>query len=375
MITEIRAPKTGLTAETLQIVKWHKKEGEFVDKEELLVTVETEKTTLDIVSPLSGFLKKINFQAGESAAVSQVIGYLADSTNDSLGEPESDKLLVSPVARKIAAEHQVQLSEIEGSGPNGRIQKSDVERYIKQQALRHEVSIEEEDRGGSSGKVLSDSMRRRTAEATTKSKTTIPHYYLFSSFDVTNMLEQRQRQAQGGEIKPSIITILVKACAVLIEKYPALNRVWDRGAITDRSDISVGFVVKTDAGIIIPHICNAHRMSMTELEQAVRALIEKAKELELPAEVLQAGTMSISNLGMYPVDCFVPIIYPSEAGMMGIGQIKKSAVWNGAEFVPRDIMAIVLALDHRLIDGAEAAEFIQGLKDMIEGTDPSYLLQ
>ena len=211
MITEIRAPKTGLTAETLQIVKWHKKEGEFVDKEELLVTVETEKTTLDIASSRSGFLKKINFQAGESAAVSQVIGYLADSMNESLGEPETDKLLVSPVARKIAAEHQVQLSEIEGSGPNGRIQKSDVERYIKQQALRHEVSIEEEGRGGSSGKVLSDSMRRRTAEATTKSKTTIPHYYLFSSFDVTNMLEQRQRQAQGSELKPSIITILIKA--------------------------------------------------------------------------------------------------------------------------------------------------------------------
>ena len=375
MITEIRAPKTGLTAETLQIVKWHKKEGEFVDKEELLVTVETEKTTLDIASSRSGFLKKINFQAGESAAVSQVIGYLADSMNESLGEPETDKLLVSPVARKMAAEHQVQLSEIEGSGPNGRIQKSDVERYIKQQVLRHEVSIEEEGRGGSSGKVLSDSMRRRTAEATTKSKTTIPHYYLFSSFDVTNMLEQRQRQAQGSELKPSIITILIKACSALIEKHPALNRVWDRGAITDRSDINVGFVVKTDAGIIIPHICNAHRMSMTKLEQAVRALIEKTKELKLPAEALQAGTMSISNLGMYPVDCFVPIIYPSEAGMMGIGQIKKKAVWNGGEFIPRDIMAIALALDHRLIDGVEGAEFIQGLKDIIEGAGPSDLFQ
>ena len=373
MITEIRAPKTGLTAETLQIVKWHKKEGEFVDKEVLLVTVETEKTTLDIASPRSGFLKKINYQAGESAVVSQVIGYLADSMNESLSQPEKEKLLVSPVARKLAAEHQVELTKIEGSGPNGRIQKSDVERYIKQQAPRHENSAEEKSCGGSTGKVLSDSIRRRTAEATTKSKTTIPHYYLFSSFDVSHMLEQRQ--AQGSKLKPSIITILVKACSVLLEKHPSFTKAWDRGAITARSDISVGFVVKIDDGILIPHICNAHRMSITELEETVRALIEKAKEFKLPAEALQAGTMSISNLGMYPVDCFVPIIYPSEVGMMGIGQIKKNAVWNGDEFIPKDIMAIALALDHRLVDGSEGAEFIQGLKDIIEGAGPSDLFQ
>jgi pyruvate dehydrogenase E2 component (dihydrolipoamide acetyltransferase) len=357
VITEIRAPKTGLTAEILQIVKWHKKEGEFVDKEELLVTVETEKNTLDIDSPRAGFLKKINFQAGESAAVSQIIGYLVDSIDESVREPIRDKLLASPIARKIAAENHVQLSEIEGSGPDGRIQKSDVERYLEQR--------------GSSNNVLADSLRRRTAETTTKSKATIPHYYLFSSFDVTNVLELWQRQIQGGGSKPSIITLLIKACSTLIEKHPAMNRVWERGAIEARSDIRVGFVVRTYAGITIPHISNAHKMSMTELEVTVRALIAKARELRLPAEALQAGTMSISNLGKYPIDCFVPIIYPSETGMMGIGQIKKNAVWSGSEFVPRDIMTVSMALDHRLIDGAEGAEFIQALKDLIEGAGSS----
>jgi pyruvate/2-oxoglutarate dehydrogenase complex dihydrolipoamide acyltransferase (E2) component len=129
--------------------------------------------------------------------------------------------------------------------------------------------------------------------------------------------------------------------------------------------------VRTYAGITIPHISNAHKMSMTELEVTVRALIAKARELRLPAEALQAGTMSISNLGKYPIDCFVPIIYPSETGMMGIGQIKKNAVWSGSEFVPRDIMTVSMALDHRLIDGAEGAEFIQALKDLIEGAGSS----
>jgi pyruvate dehydrogenase E2 component (dihydrolipoamide acetyltransferase) len=349
VITEIRAPKTGLTAETLQIVKWHKKEGEFVDKEELLVTIETEKNTLDIDSPRAGFLVKINFQAGESAEVSQIIGHLADSIDESVGEAIRDKPLASPIARKMAAEHHVQLSDIEGSGPDGRIQKSDVEQYVKR--------LDD---------VLADSLRRRTAEITIKSKTTIPHYYLFSSFDVTRMLELRQRPIQGSELKPSIIALLVKACAALIEIHPELNRVWERGAITARSDISVGFVVKTDAGIVIPHIRNAHKMSMSELEQATRALIAKAKESRLPAEALQAGAMSISNLGMYPIDCFVPIIYPPEAAMMGVGQIRKQAVWNGDEFVPRDFMTITMALDHRLIDGAEAAECIRALKGLIE---------
>jgi pyruvate dehydrogenase E2 component (dihydrolipoamide acetyltransferase) len=373
MITEIRAPKTGLTAETLRIVKWHKAEGEFVEKEEILLTIETEKTTLDIVSPRSGFLKKINFQAEEEVAVSEVIGFLADSMDESLGKAESGKILVSPVARKIAAEHQVQLEEIKGSGPNGRIQKSDVERYLEQRAGRGQLPGDEAKRGDSDAHDLSDTIRKATAEATARSKTTIPHYYLFSSFDVTEL--QAYRQKQGGELKPSIIAILVRACSALLEKHPALNRVWAGDTIADRQEISVGFVVKTDSGIVIPHVCNAHRMSMTELEQTVRALIGQAREMRLPVQALLAGTMSISNLGMYPVDCFVPIIYPSETAMMGIGQIKKDAVWNGEKFMPRDIMSIALALDHRVIDGAEAAEFIRGLKELLEEAGESDYLR
>lgn len=360
MVTEILAPKTGLTAETLRILTWHKKEGEFVEKEELLLTVETEKTTLDIVSPRSGFLKKINFQANEAVAVSEVIGYLADSIDESSGKVERDKLLVSPIARKIAAEHQVQLSKIQGSGPNGRIQKSDVEKYLENQA-------------GAGVHVRSDSIRRATAQATTRSKTTIPHYYLFSSFDVTHLLEMRQKSEYA--LKPSIITILIKACSALVEKHPALNRAWDGDTVTERTDNRIGFVVETEGGIIIPHIVDAHTMNMTELEKQVRALIERTKELQLPAETLQAGTISISNLGMYPIDCFVPIIYPKETGMMGIGRIKKDAVWNSEDFTPRDILPVALALDHRLVDGAEGAKFIQGLKDALESSGGSNFLE
>jgi pyruvate dehydrogenase E2 component (dihydrolipoamide acetyltransferase) len=363
MITEIRAPKTGLTAETLRIVKWQKAEGEFVEKEEILLTVETEKTTLDIVSPRSGFLKKINFQAEQEVAVSEVIGFLADSMGESPGKAESGKILVSPIARKIAAEHRVQLAKIKGSGPNGRIQKSDVESYLEQQARRR-ASGDAQDHGDSGAADLSDTIRRATAEATTRSKATIPHYYLFSSFDVTEL--QARRRTQGDEPKPSILTILIRACSALLEEHPQLNRVWAGDTIVDRPDISVGFVVKTGGGIVIPHVCNAHRMSMIELERTVRALIEQARQMRAPVQALKAGTMSVSNLGMYPVDCFVPIIYPSETAMMGIGRIKKEPIWNGENFVPRDIMSVALALDHRVIDGAEAAEFVRGLKELLE---------
>jgi pyruvate dehydrogenase E2 component (dihydrolipoamide acetyltransferase) len=373
MITEIRAPKTGLTAETLHILTWHKKEGEFVEEEELLLTVETEKTTLDIISPRSGFLKQINFQANEAVTVSEVIGYLADSMNESLDKPKRGKLLVSPIARKIAAEHQVPLSEIQGSGPNGRIQKSDIEKYLRLQAGAREVFSKKMDHGKTGIHVRSDSIRRATAEVTSRSKTTIPHYYLFSSFDVTDLLEKRQKP--GSELKPSIVTILIKACSTVIEKHPALNRRWTGDTVAQRTDNRIGFVVKTEGGIIIPHIDSAYTMPMPELERKVRTLIQQAKELEIPAETLQAGTISISNLGMYPIDCFVPIIYPCESGMMGIGQIRKDAVWNGNDFTPRDIMPVTMALDHRLIDGAEGAEFIQGLKNVLESTNELDVLE
>lgn len=423
MITEIVAPKTGLTAEIITIVKWHKREGDAVSKDELLLTIETEKTTLDISAPRSGYLVRVMVGEGESVPIAQVIGLMADAPEElippkepipeeepvslrkpiseegpiSLKEPilkeeaiQLDKPILeagkrdisaSPVARKIAAEQGIKLAEVRGTGQGGRIQKVDMERYLMQGGgakgiiegretgeVKEAIESKEGRPGARSVRetVRVTPVRRTIARKTVESKTTIPHYYLFSSIDVTDLLERRREFEQSIGVKPSIDALIIKACALTLEKYPLMNASWDRDVIRVYEEVNIGFAVETEAGIVIPHIMNPQKMALIDLERKLRELVERARGGRISPGELCCGALSISNLGMYAIDRFVPIIYPGEVAMLGIGRAQKVAVWSDGGFVPRDLLEVTLSLDHRIIDGSYGARFLQDLKKCLE---------
>ncbi len=358
-----------------------------------MLTIETEKTSLDITAIRSGFVVRIIAPEGETVPVSQVIGLLADSVNEQIkdtaggqsrttfvdqdiaesvnGLPQDTgqkSTKVSPVARTMVKEYGIDLEAIRGTGPNGRIQKLDVEKYIKQKEESGEKvkAIKKGPETRPVKKTIKISPVRRTiAQITLKSKTTIPHYYLFSSFDVTDMLVKRKEFEQSKGIKPSIDSIMIAACALTLEKYPLMNASWEKKNINVYEEVRIGFGVDTDSGIIIPHLINPHKKGLIYIENAVQELVEKARKgLTIPEE-LKCGAFSISNLGMYLLDVFIPIIYPGEVAMLGIGRAKKTPVWIDNEFVPRDMMRIALSLDHRIVDGGYGAKFLQDLNEAL----------
>jgi len=370
MIDEVRAPKTGLTAEKITISKWHKKVGDFIEYDDLLLTVETEKTTLDINSIRSGYLVKIIANEGKTVSISEVIGLIADSMDEPVKMTGCKEIFASPVARKMAREHGIDLSKIQGTGPGERIQKSDVLRYLKENR-GSPVEPEQKEKHSEIRTVREtrkiDPVRKIIAQKTLESKRTIPHYYLFSSIDVTDILLKRKEFEQSEGQKISIDSIMIKASAMTITKYPLMNASFKEDEIRLYEDVRMGFAVAADEGIIIPHISDPQKKSIRDIENTVRSLIDQALKSRISQQDLECGSLSISNLGMYSIDEFIPIIYPGEIGMLAIGRVQKTARWMQYSFVPRDIMKVVLSLDHRVIDGSYGAQFLEKLKDSIEG--------
>ncbi len=370
MTEEIRAPKTGLTAEKITISAWHKKVGDFIEHGDLLLTIETEKTTLDITSARSGYLVKIIVHEGETVPISEVIGIIADSMDEPVNITERKEIFASPIARTMARERGIDLFTIKGSGPGGRIQKADVLRHLKE---KKGVLIEPEKKEKSSEirpvreirKI--DPVRKIIAQKTLKSKRTIPHYYLFSSIDVTDMFLKRKEFEQFEGQKISIDAIMIKASAMSVTKYPLMNASLKEDEIRLYKEVRIGFAVAAGEGIVIPHLSDPQKKSIGDIENAVQSLIDQALKNRISPQDLECGSLSISNLGMYSIDELIPIIYPGEIGMLGIGKAQKTARWIQYRFVPRDIMKVVLSLDHRVIDGSYGAQFLEELKDSIEG--------
>ena len=370
MIDEIRAPKTGLTAEKITITKWYKKTGDSLKKDELLLTIETEKTTLDIFAPRSGCLVEIIAHKGDIVSVSDVIGLVADSANETIGAAEQKRIPVSPIARTLAAEHGIDLSSIEGSGPGGRIQKADIIKQIdeaKDQLKAPGKSEEPTAVRSVKERMKISPVRKLIAQTTLDSKRTIPHYYLFCSVDVTDMYEKRNNFERLHGQKISVDTIMIKAIAAAVTEHPLMNASLEGDEIIIYNDVRIGFVTDTDEGIFIPHITDPQRKSIREVETTVQRLKDRTKNGKLLPEELVAGSISVSNLGIYCVDEFIPVVYPGEIGMLGIGRATKAPCWMKESFVPRDVMKVVLSLDHRMLDGRYGAQFLETLKSILEG--------
>ncbi|TET58403.1 2-oxo acid dehydrogenase subunit E2 [Candidatus Bathyarchaeota archaeon] len=369
-------PRLSLTMKTGTVIQWFKKEGETVEKGESIVEVLSEKVTYEIEAPESGVLRKIIVEEGMEIPVDTMLALIAKPDEDlnaieieikpSLTEPSKETIAVdtqpskpssakkripaSPAAKKIAKEHNVDLGCVAGTGPEGRILERDVEQHLEERVktprIREEIPL--------------TGIRKATAERVATSFRTAPHSFVIMEVDMTEATKIRD------EANISYTAILVYSTAKALREFPVANSTLVDGKIRIYEDINVGVAVSTEKGLIVPVIWNADEKSLPKISSELKELVEKAREGNLSKEQLTGGTFTLTNLGMYNVDMFLPIINPPEAAILAAGRIVAKPVAAGGETRIKPTMTLTLGYDHRIIDGAPAAQFLKKAKESIE---------
>jgi len=412
MVVEIIMPKLGQTMEKGKILRWLKREGERVERGEILLEVETDKAVLEVESRGSGVLRKILAREGEVVPVAKVIGYIAEEeeripeeafqetavrveaptptpTIEVSGEEKMEKeIKASPLAKKIAKEKGVDLTRVVGTGPGGRITEKDVLDYLaKIEASKAAplpsptltaapyTSPEREaativPRAEEIQVVPISGMRSAIAKKMTYSKMSIPHFYISTEVDMTEAAKVREELIPIIETKTgvrlSFTHMLIKAAAMALKEYPQLNALCDGENIKISKDVNIGIAVGLEDGLIVPVLKKVDSMDLAQIASRTEKLIAKAREKKLSEEEFTGGTFTISNLGIFDVDSFTAIINPPEIAILAVGKIRdKPAVVNG-EIKIRKIMKITLSADHRAVDGIIAAKFLGKVKALLE---------
>jgi pyruvate dehydrogenase E2 component (dihydrolipoamide acetyltransferase) len=368
-------PRLSLTMKEGTVIQWFKKEGDFVKKGEPLVEVLSEKVTYDVEAPASGVLRKILAEEGVDVPVAGTLGIITEPdeplpeieeavtvapperTEEKAPVPEEitkkarERVIASPAAKRLAREHGIDLTKVKGSGPQGRIVEADVRRYLEETVpmaprVREVIPL--------------TGIRKTTAERVSISARTAPHSTITMEVDMSNAAELREKTGV------SYTDILVKAVAKALEEHPLLNSTLQDDQIKIYEDINIGVAVATEKGLVVPVIRNADKKTLTQIASTLKELVEKAREGKLTREDLTGGTFTITNLGMYGVEVFIPIINPPEAAILGVGKVVEKPVIENKEIKIKPTMHLSLSFDHRIIDGAPAAKFLQEIKQTLE---------
>jgi len=426
MITEVILPKLGQTMEEGTIVEWFKKEGDAVRRGDSLFSIESDKATLEVEATGRGFLRKILVPAGETRPVMTVVALMTRTADEPLeglevqglekkasaSEPATGRIFASPRARKTAAGQGVDLAQVTGSGPGGRIVERDVLAFLRSQppqpaedrikatpvALKAADAIGLEiatvTGTGVSGRIMQadveaaaaaterpaveslplSGVRRVIAERMAASARETARVTLISEVDATEMVRAREqiRAAVAGQwgFAPGYNDLLGVIVARALSEHPYMNaRLSQDGAAIERLPaVNLGLAVDTERGLLVPVIRDADRKGLRVFGTEFRALVERARQGKSLPDDLSGGTFTLTNLGMYEVDAFTPVINLPEAAILGVGRIKKQLVVTGdlSGLAVRQMLTLSLVFDHRLVDGTPAARFLQRIKQLVE---------
>jgi pyruvate dehydrogenase E2 component (dihydrolipoamide acetyltransferase) len=395
MATTVIMPKLGLTMTEGTIEKWLKQEGDRVEKGELLVEIITEKINFQYEAPASGILRKIFHHEGEVVPVATPIAIIAEES-EVIPEAEAikpevlpevikpiavqkemekppERIFVSPIAKKIAHEKGIDLSSLKGSGPMGRIVKIDVLRAAERVVGKETAPIAPSPYGKT---IPLKGIRRIIAKRMTESFQNIPHIYLSLEVDMTACLALREQLMEAIEkrvkVRLTLTDILVKVAASALKDHPIINSRIEGDQICLLEEINIGVAIALQDGLIVPVIRSADRKSLPEIAIALRDLTQKAREEKLSLEDVGGGTFTLSNMGMLGIDKFNAIINPPECSILGVGRTVEKPVVQGGEIKIRPMAWLSLSSDHRIVDGATAALFLNHIKKLLE--NPTLLL-
>ena len=406
MAYEVLMPQLGLTMEEGTVSKWLKQEGEAVKAGEAILEITTDKLTNEVLSEHDGVLLKIVAQEGEDIPVKGLLAYIGQSGEAVGGSapdaapaapaaapaaavpaapapaaaPNGARIRISPLARKTAAKLGVDYTALRGTGPSGRIVQRDI--LAAAQAQKETAAAPAPapvpapaPAPASAGLELMEGdtvtkltgMRKVVAERMSRSHSEIPSVTQTTKVDVTELMRFRKLLQQESGTKYSVNDLILKAVAKVLRQHPEILVSYDGGQMIQRAHVNLGMAVALDAGLIVPVIRDADRLSLDALSAAARDLAERAKNNHLTADEYKGSTFTVSNLGMFGVESFTPIINQPDAGILGVCAVEDELVMDDEGTISKhQVMRVSFTFDHRLIDGAVAAKFALDLRDLLQ---------
>ncbi len=388
MATEVRLPQWGMEMAEGTIVKWLKKEGDAIKEGEPLVEVETAKIDTELESIASGILAHILVPEGETIPIRTVLAVIAEpgeqvprpqavpssllpttqptpiSASAATPAQERPNVQVVPAARRLAQQHGIELGLVQGSGPRGRILIADVEHAIAEQArpADQEVPV-----------VPIVGMRRTIATRMLQSLQTMAQVTLTTEADVTDAMTLREGLArQWSENGLSPLHLVIKATAQALKDHPRLNALQDEDQVRLMDQVNIGVAVSLAEGLLTPVVRDVDQKSLAKIARETRQLASKTREGKARPEDVTGGTFTITNLGTYDIDAFTPIINPPQVAILGVGRAVDKPIIKKGQITQATMMFISLTFDHRVVDGAPAAEFLQAVKGRLE--DPWWMV-
>jgi pyruvate dehydrogenase E2 component (dihydrolipoamide acetyltransferase) len=414
MATDVKMPQLSDTMSSGKILSWNVKEGDVVKRGDILAEVETDKANLEIESFFNGTILKIAIPAGSVAKVSEVIAVIgqpgeATSTTPVSSAPQAtpqvapvataptsiqpapsqlavvssqDRVKASPLAKKVAENLAVNLSSVQGSGPNGRIVRRDVEAAAGTSAAPTltaptpvQAPIQPAPTTSVSSQVVSaagtltplSKMRETIARRMQESVTTAPHFYVTNTVDMGEALRLREVLKERPDYKGiSVNHLVIKATAYGLSKEPRVNAAMRDGQLYQPASINIGIITAIQDGLIIPVLKDVDQISLKDVVFEARASIERARAGRPSSSDLSGGTFSISNMGMFDVENFTAIINPGQGGILAVSAIKEAPVVYRGQIVVGSTMKVTVSVDHRIIDGVMASTFLKHFKEALE---------
>lgn len=381
MPSPVVMPKLGLTMTEGKVVQWKKRPGDWVEKGEVLFVLETEKITYEVTAPASGVLGEIVVKEGETVPVGTVVAYILEPGEVPAEKapvsapPEKERLKASPLARRIAEEHGIDLSQVKGTGPGGRIVKEDVLRVIAEREKAPTEgkgpvteAIPTEIRKGHI--VPPSTMRRTIARRMTQSFTTAPHFYLGVEADAGELIDTCRRLSPWVEkavgVRLTYTDLIIKMAAKALSEYPQVNASWEEEGIRVFDEINIGLAVAVEGGLVVPVIFQADKKPLHEIAALRADLTERARQGKLSLDEMTGSTFTVTNIGMLGMDFVLPIINPPEAAILGVGAIREKPVVVEGEVKVRPRLMLTLGVDHRILDGASVSPFLSRIKELVE---------
>lgn len=399
----IRMPLLSDTMKEGKIVAWHKKVGDVVKSDDVLADVETDKATMEVMPYVDGTILYIGIEEGNAAKVNEIIAivgkpgtdiapYLADDNIEEATATESkeqlttptnsnavvtkstsassdDRVKASPLAKKLATEKGIDITQVIGSGDNGRVIKRDIENYTPTattpvQTSTAAVTAVTGEEGYTDIPV--SQMRGAIARRLGESKFNAPHFYLRITINMDNAMVSRKAINEVSSHKVSFNDLMIKASAMALRQHPFVNSSWMGDTIRQNHHIHVGTAVAIDDGLIVPVVKFADQKSLSEIAKEAKELAGKARDKKLQPPEFTGNTFTISNLGMMDIDEFTAIINPPDSCILAVGKITATPVVENGEVVVRNLMKLTLSCDHRVVDGAVGSRFLQTLKAFLE---------
>jgi len=395
----VRMPRLSDTMTEGTVAKWHKKVGDAISEGDLLAEIETDKATMEFESFQEGVLLHIGVGESETAAVDCILAILGEAGEDVTALVEADtspetpevkevntpvaevkiaveptvtanapvkakklidgRIVASPLAKRLADEKGVDISSITGSGDGGRVIKRDVDNY--QAPVANSVAYQE-----SYTEEPVSQMRKVIARRLAESKFSAPHFYLSISVDMDNAIAARKAINALPDTKVSFNDLVVKACAMALREHPTVNSSWREDVIRRNHHVNVGVAIAIEDGLLVPVVRYTDTKSLSDISGEVKEFAKKAKDKKLQPADWEGSTFTISNLGMFGIDEFTAIINTPDACILAVGGIQQVPVVKDGQVVPGNVMKLTLSCDHRVVDGASGAAFLNTLKTYLQ---------